>query len=64
MTLATLLRYSANVFMGAAMIRWVASDLVAEIRRDIRPYRFAGAVTAMGVVAGMLLAQQHRHGRT
>jgi ElaB/YqjD/DUF883 family membrane-anchored ribosome-binding protein len=75
MSVATILRYSANVFVGAALIKLIAGDMAAEVRRDMgtlqsrtdsvvrrSPYRIAGAVTAMGVVAGMLLAQ-HRHNR-
>jgi hypothetical protein len=75
MSVATFLKYSANVLMGAALIRWVAADMAAEVRRDVgslqnrtqsavrrSPYRIAGAATAMGVVAGVLLAQ-HRRGR-
>jgi hypothetical protein len=75
MNVATILKYSANLFMGAALIKWVAIDMAAEVRRDVgtlqsgtnfavrrSPYRIAGAVTAMGVVAGILLAK-HQHGR-
>jgi hypothetical protein len=75
MSVTTLLKYSANLFMGAALIKWVAVDMAAEVRRDVgtlqsgtdlavrrSPYRIAGAVTAMGVVAGILLANKHRHG--
>jgi ElaB/YqjD/DUF883 family membrane-anchored ribosome-binding protein len=75
MSVATILRYSANVFIGAVLIKLLAGDMAAEVRRDMgtlqnrthsvvrrSPYRIAGAVTAMGVVAGMLLAQ-HRHNR-
>jgi hypothetical protein len=75
MDVATILKYSANLFMGAALIKWVASDVAAEVGHDIgslqgrtdfavrrSPYRMAGAVTAMGVVAGILLAR-HRHRR-
>jgi ElaB/YqjD/DUF883 family membrane-anchored ribosome-binding protein len=75
MSVATILRYSANVFVGAALIKLLAGDMAAEVRRDMgslqsrtdsvvrrSPYRIAGAVTAMGVVTGMLLAQ-HRHNR-
>ena len=73
MSVATFLRYSANVLMGAALIKWVATDLAAEVRRDVgslqdrtqsavrrSPYRIAGAATAMGVVAGVLFAQHRR----
>ena len=75
MSVATILKYSANVFVGAALIKLIAGDMAAEVRRDMgtlqnrthsvvrrSPYRIAGAVTAVGVVAGMLLAQ-HRHNR-
>jgi ElaB/YqjD/DUF883 family membrane-anchored ribosome-binding protein len=75
MSVATLLKYSANLFMGAALIKWVATDMAAEVRRDVgslqgrtqsavrrSPYRIAGAVAATGVVAGLLLAQHRRGG--
>ena len=75
MSVATFLKYLANVVMGAALIKWVAADVAAEVRRDVEslqgrtqsavrrsPYRIAGAVTAMGVVAGLLLAQHRRGG--
>ncbi len=75
MSVATFLKYSANLLMGAALIKWVATDVAAEVRRDVEslqgrtqsavrrsPYRIAGAVTAMGVVAGVLLAQHRRGG--
>jgi hypothetical protein len=75
MSVTTFLKYSANLFMGAALIKLVAIDMAAEVRRDVgtlqrgtsfavrrSPYRFAGAVSAMGIVAGILLAK-HRHGR-
>ena len=75
MSVATFLKYSANVVMGAALIKWIATDVAAEVRRDVgslqgrtksavrrSPYRIAGAVTAMGVVAGLLLAQHRRGG--
>jgi ElaB/YqjD/DUF883 family membrane-anchored ribosome-binding protein len=74
MNLATLLKVSANVFVGATLVKWVARDMAAEVRRDVAtlqsrtqsavrrsPYRVAGTVTALGAVAGMLLAQR-RHG--
>jgi len=75
MSVATILKYSANVFVGAVLVKLVASDMASEVRRDMgilqsrthsvvrrSPYRVAGAVTAVSVVAGMLLAQ-HRHHR-
>jgi ElaB/YqjD/DUF883 family membrane-anchored ribosome-binding protein len=73
MSVATILKYSANLFVGAVLVKLLAGDMASEVRRDMgtlqsrthsvvrrRPYRIAGAVTAMGVVAGMLLAH-HRH---
>ena len=64
MSLATILKYSANILMGAALIKWIAADMAAEVRRDVAslrsPYPIAGAATAMGVVAGMLLARRRR----
>jgi ElaB/YqjD/DUF883 family membrane-anchored ribosome-binding protein len=75
MSVATFLKYSANLVMGAALIKWLATDMAAEVRRDVEslqgrtrsavrrsPYRIAGAVTAMGVIAGVLLAQHRRVG--
>jgi ElaB/YqjD/DUF883 family membrane-anchored ribosome-binding protein len=75
MSVATFLKYSANLVMGAALIKWVATDVAAEVRRDVEslqgrtqsavrrsPYRIAGAVTAMGVIVGVLLAQHRRGG--
>jgi ElaB/YqjD/DUF883 family membrane-anchored ribosome-binding protein len=74
MSVAAILRYSANVVVGAILIKLVAGDMASEVRRDMEtlqsrtnsvvwrsPYRIAGAVTAMGVVAGMLLAQLRHH---
>lgn len=59
MNLATFLRYAANVGMGATLVKLVAGDFALEMRRS--PYRVAGAATAIGVIAGMLLAKrQHR----
>lgn len=75
MSVATFLKYSANLVMGATLIKLIATDLAAEVRRDVEslqgrtqsavrrsPYRIAGAATAMGVVAGVLLAQHRRGG--
>jgi ElaB/YqjD/DUF883 family membrane-anchored ribosome-binding protein len=73
MSVATILKYSANLFVGAVLLKLLAGDMAAEVRRDMgtlqgrtdfvarrSPYRTASAVAAMGVVAGMLLAH-HRH---
>jgi ElaB/YqjD/DUF883 family membrane-anchored ribosome-binding protein len=76
MDMAKFLKDSANLVIGAAIIRLVAGDLAAEVRKDLgtlrrqsnamvsrSPYRVAGAATVMGILAGMMLAK-HRHGRT
>jgi hypothetical protein len=60
MNLATFLRYAANVVMGAILIKLVAGDIAADMRRS--PYRVAGAAAAMGAIAGTLLANR-RHRR-
>jgi cation transporter-like permease len=66
MSVATLLKYSANILMGAALVKRIAADMAAEVRRDVgslrSPYPIAGAATVMGIVAGILLAR-HRRGR-
>jgi ElaB/YqjD/DUF883 family membrane-anchored ribosome-binding protein len=64
MSVAAILKYSANAFVGAVLVKLVAGDMASRTHSVVRrsPYRIAGAVTAMGVVAGMLLAQ-HRHHR-
>lgn len=74
LSMAKFLKYSANLVMAASLVKLVAGDLTAEIRRDLRPlprrtrhlvrsspYGVAGAATAMGVIAGVLVAKrQHR----
>jgi len=69
---ANLLRHAANVFVGATLVKAIAADLGAEMRRDLSglrsqtdavvhrsPYGAAGTAAAMGIVAGMLLAKRH-----
>jgi hypothetical protein len=74
MSMARFLKYSANVAMAAGLVKWVAGDIAAEMRHDVgnlpgrtrhlvrsSPYGVAGAATAIGVIAGILLAKrQHR----
>ena len=75
MDMATLLKNSANVLMAASVVKWLAADLNAEIRRDTgslreranrlvqkSPYRAAGLAAAAGALAGMALA--HRRSGT
>jgi ElaB/YqjD/DUF883 family membrane-anchored ribosome-binding protein len=73
MSMAQLLRYTANVAAVAGLVKLVAGDLAAEVRRDVgtlpartrsivrsSPYGVAGAATVLGVIAGMMLAtRQH-----
>ncbi|HSZ10343.1 MAG TPA: hypothetical protein VK794_17500 [Steroidobacteraceae bacterium] len=74
--LSTVLKFSANAAAAASLVNWVAGDIAEEIRRDARtlvgrtrdlarrsPYGAAGAATAIGILAGMLLAKRH-HRRT
>jgi ElaB/YqjD/DUF883 family membrane-anchored ribosome-binding protein len=70
--MSTVLKFSANTVAAACLARWVAGDITAEIRRDAgtlagrtrdlarrSPYGAVGAATAIGVLAGMLLAKRH-----
>jgi ElaB/YqjD/DUF883 family membrane-anchored ribosome-binding protein len=74
MNMAKLLKRSANVFMGIAMLKLVAEDLGAEFRHDAAlvsarsdalvrrsPYGSAGAAAAVGIAAGMALGLRQRH---
>jgi ElaB/YqjD/DUF883 family membrane-anchored ribosome-binding protein len=76
MDMAEFLKDLANLSMGATIIKLVAGDLAAEVRKDLStlrtqssamvsrsPYRVAGAATVIGFVAGMMLAK-HRYGRS
>jgi hypothetical protein len=72
--MAKVLRDTANVAAVAGLVKLVAGDLAAEVRRDVgtlpgrtrsvvrrSPYGVAGAATVLGVIAGMMLAtRQHR----
>lgn len=74
MSMATLLRYTANAVAVAGLVKLVAGDLAAEVRRDAgtlqsrtrsvalsSPYGVMGAATVLGVIVGMMLAtRQHR----
>jgi ElaB/YqjD/DUF883 family membrane-anchored ribosome-binding protein len=71
MDMATLLRNSANCFMAVSVVKLLAADLNAEIRRDTgslretanrlvqkSPYRAAGLAAAAGALAGIALAHR------
>jgi hypothetical protein len=73
MNMASFLKVSANLLMGAALIKLLAGDMAAEVRRDVgtlrsrsdarlraSPYRAAAATAAMAAVAGILLAHRRR----
>jgi hypothetical protein len=70
MSMAEVFRYTANVAALAGLVKLVAGDLAAEVRRDVgtlpgrirsSPYGVAGAATVLGVIAGRMLAtRQHR----
>jgi hypothetical protein len=75
--MAEVFRYTANVTVVASLVKLVAGDLAAEVRRDVgtlpgrtrsvvrsSPYAVAGAATVLGVIAGRMLAtRQHQHHR-
>jgi ElaB/YqjD/DUF883 family membrane-anchored ribosome-binding protein len=71
--MSTVLKFSANAVAAGCLLHGLASDLGAEIRRDAGtlagrtrdlatriPYGAVGAATAIGILAGMLLARRHR----
>jgi ElaB/YqjD/DUF883 family membrane-anchored ribosome-binding protein len=54
MDMASFLKRSANLLMGASLVKLVAGDLV---RRS--PYGAAGTAAAIGVLAGLILNRRH-----
>lgn len=71
MDMASLLKRTANVLVAASVLKWLASDLKAEIRHDAAslrekakvlarksPYRAAGLAAAAGALTGILLARR------
>jgi ElaB/YqjD/DUF883 family membrane-anchored ribosome-binding protein len=70
--MASFLKKTSNLLMGATVLRLVAQDLRGELRRDAAavgaranamvhrsPYRAVGTVAAMGILAGLLLSRRH-----
>lgn len=77
MNMASFLKRSANLLVGASILKLVAGDLRSELRQDTAvlrsqtnamihrsPYRAAGTAAALGAVAGMLLVRRHRRGQS
>jgi ElaB/YqjD/DUF883 family membrane-anchored ribosome-binding protein len=71
MDMASLLKKTANVFMGVSVLKWLAADLKAEIRHDSvslrerasalvqkSPYRAAGVAAAAGALTGIVLTRR------
>jgi ElaB/YqjD/DUF883 family membrane-anchored ribosome-binding protein len=71
MSVATLLKGTANLVVGLSLIKWVAGDLGAEFRQDARgagekvqglirrsPYAAAGSAGALGLLAGIVLGRR------
>jgi ElaB/YqjD/DUF883 family membrane-anchored ribosome-binding protein len=59
MDMASFLRQSANLLVGASIVKLVAGDLV---RRA--PYPAAGTAAAIGIFAGILLNRRRRRDAT
>ncbi|HXP66237.1 MAG TPA: hypothetical protein VN815_12245 [Steroidobacteraceae bacterium] len=55
MDMASLLKRSANLLMGASLVKLVAGDLV---RRS--PYGAAGTAAALGLFAGIAFRRRQR----
>jgi ElaB/YqjD/DUF883 family membrane-anchored ribosome-binding protein len=53
MDMATLLKTFANVYVAASMAKLVARDVA-----NRSPYGVAGAATAVGVLAGLLVGKR------
>jgi hypothetical protein len=54
----SVLKGCANLLVVMGMLKLVAGDLGAEIRRS--PYRAAGTAAALGVFAGVLVSRRQR----
>jgi ElaB/YqjD/DUF883 family membrane-anchored ribosome-binding protein len=73
MDMAALLKGAANCLAAASVMKWIAVDLEAEIRRDgsrLRqkadrmvkdsPYRAVGLAAAAGALTGIVLTRRRR----
>jgi hypothetical protein len=71
MDMASLLKKTANVFVGVSVLKWLAADLKAEIRHDAvslrdrtnvliqkSPYRAAGVAAAAGALTAIALTRR------
>ena len=55
MDLGTALRDGANIFMAGVLAKRVVGDVTRSV-----PYPVLGAVTALGIVSGMVLGRSRR----
>jgi len=73
MDMASFLKISANLLMTAVLVKWLARDLSAELRKDTgelrarssarvhaSPCGTAVAAAAVGIAGGVLLARRSR----
>jgi ElaB/YqjD/DUF883 family membrane-anchored ribosome-binding protein len=73
MDMARFLKLSANLLMAAVLVKYLARDMSAELRRDAQilrsrsnarlrasPYGTVAAAAAIGVVGGILLTRRRR----
>jgi ElaB/YqjD/DUF883 family membrane-anchored ribosome-binding protein len=73
MDMASLLKISANLFMGAVLVKYLARDASAELHKDAEilrirsnahlrasPYGTIAAAAAIGIAGGLLLARRPR----
>jgi ElaB/YqjD/DUF883 family membrane-anchored ribosome-binding protein len=71
MDMASFLKISANLLMGAVLVKYLARDASAELRKDAEalrirsnarlrasPYGTVAAAAAMGIAGGILLARR------
>ena len=58
MDMTSLLKGSANLLVVMGMLKLVAGDLGAEIRRS--PYPAAGTAAALGLFAGIWVSRRQR----
>jgi hypothetical protein len=59
MDLGTALKDSANIFMAGVLAKRVVGDVTRSV-----PYPVLGAVTALGIVSGMLIGRARRARRS
>jgi ElaB/YqjD/DUF883 family membrane-anchored ribosome-binding protein len=73
MDMASFLKISANLLMGAVLVKYLARDMSLELRKDAQilrtrsdahlrasPYGTVAAAAAIGIAGGILLAHRRR----